>query len=51
MSQSDGEPDWEDKIYTALKDKKHLTGINKEESADSRENLSPRSDFEEYTYY
>jgi hypothetical protein len=31
MSQSDGEPAWQDKTYEASKDKKHLTGINKEE--------------------
>ena len=31
MSQSDGEPAWQGKTYNALKDKKHLTGINKEE--------------------
>jgi hypothetical protein len=30
MSQSDGEPAWQGKTYNALKDKKHLTGINKE---------------------
>jgi hypothetical protein len=29
MSQSDGEPAWQGKTYNALKDKKHLTGINK----------------------
>jgi hypothetical protein len=32
MSQSDGEPVWQGKAYNASKDKKHLTGINKEES-------------------
>jgi len=31
MLQSDGEPAWQGKTYNALKDKKHLTGINKEE--------------------
>jgi hypothetical protein len=31
MSQSDGEPAWQGKAYNASKDKKHLTGINKEE--------------------
>jgi hypothetical protein len=30
MSQSDGEPAWQGKAYNASKDKKHLTGINKE---------------------
>ena len=30
MSQNDGEPAWHGKTYNALKDKKHLTGINKE---------------------
>ena len=30
MSQSDGELAWHGKTYNALKDKKHLTGINKE---------------------
>jgi len=30
MSQSDGEPAWQRQTYNALKDKKHLTGINKE---------------------
>ena len=30
MSQSDGEPAWQGKTYNASKDKKHLTGINKE---------------------
>jgi hypothetical protein len=30
MSQSDGEPACQGKTYNALKDKKHLTGINKE---------------------
>jgi hypothetical protein len=30
MSRSDGEPAWQGKTYNALKDKKHLTGINKE---------------------
>jgi hypothetical protein len=29
--QNDGEPAWHGKTYNALKDKKHLTGINKEE--------------------
>jgi hypothetical protein len=32
MSQSDGEPAWQGKTYNASKDKKHLTGINKEET-------------------
>jgi hypothetical protein len=31
MSQGDGELAWHGKTYNALKDKKHLTGINKEE--------------------
>jgi len=31
MSQSDGEPAWQGKTYNALKDRNHLTGINKEE--------------------
>jgi hypothetical protein len=31
MSQSDGEPACQGKTYNALKDKKHLTRINKEE--------------------
>jgi hypothetical protein len=31
VSQIDGEPAWHGKTYNALKDKKHLTGINKEE--------------------
>jgi len=31
MSQSYGEPAWLGKPYNASKDKKHLTGINKEE--------------------
>jgi hypothetical protein len=30
MSQSDGEPAWQGKAYNASKNKKHLTGINKE---------------------
>jgi hypothetical protein len=30
MLQSDGELAWHGKTYNALKDKKHLTGINKE---------------------
>ena len=30
MLQNDGEPAWQGKTYNALKDKKHLTGINKE---------------------
>jgi len=30
MSQSDGESAWQGKTYNASKDKKHLTGINKE---------------------
>ena len=30
MSQNDGEPAWQGKTYNASKDKKHLTGINKE---------------------
>jgi hypothetical protein len=30
MSPSDGEPAWQGKAYNASKDKKHLTGINKE---------------------
>jgi hypothetical protein len=30
MSQNDGELAWQGKTYNALKDKKHLTGINKE---------------------
>jgi hypothetical protein len=30
MSQSDGEPAWQGKAYNASKEKKHLTGINKE---------------------
>ncbi len=30
MLQSDGEPAWQDKTHNASKDKKHLTGINKE---------------------
>jgi len=30
MLQNDGEPAWQNKTYNALKDKKHLTGINKE---------------------
>jgi hypothetical protein len=30
MSQSDGEPAWQSKTYNASKNKKHLTGINKE---------------------
>ena len=29
MSQNNGEPAWQGKTYEALKDKKHLTGINK----------------------
>ena len=33
MSQSDGEPAWQGKTYNASKDKKHLTGINKEGSS------------------
>jgi len=33
VSQSDGEPAWHGKTYNALKDKKHLTGINKEEES------------------
>jgi hypothetical protein len=32
MSQNDGELAWQGKTYNALKDKKHLTGINKEGS-------------------
>ena len=32
MLQTDGEPAWQGKTYNALKDKKHLTGINKEGS-------------------
>jgi hypothetical protein len=31
MLQNHGEPAWQGKTYNALKDKKHLTGINKEE--------------------
>ena len=31
MSQNDEEPACQGKTYNALKDKKHLTGINKEE--------------------
>jgi len=31
MSQSDGRPAWQGKTYSALEDKKNLTGINKEE--------------------
>jgi len=31
MLQNDGEPAWQGKTYNASKDKKHLTGINKEE--------------------
>ena len=34
MSQSDGEPACQGKTYNASKDKKHLTGINKEELFD-----------------
>jgi hypothetical protein len=30
MLQNDGEPAWQGKTYNALKDKKLLTGINKE---------------------
>ena len=30
MLQNDGEPACQGKTYNALKDKKHLTGINKE---------------------
>jgi hypothetical protein len=30
MLQNHGEPAWQGKTYNALKDKKHLTGINKE---------------------
>ena len=30
MSRSDGELAWHGKTYNALRDKKHLTGINKE---------------------
>jgi hypothetical protein len=32
MLQNHGEPAWQGKTYNALKDKKHLTGINKEGS-------------------
>jgi hypothetical protein len=39
MSQSDGEPAWQCKTYNALKDKKHLTGINKEEVAITLDNV------------
>jgi hypothetical protein len=31
MLQNDGGPAWQGKNYNALEDKKHLTGINKEE--------------------
>jgi hypothetical protein len=39
MLQSDGEPTWQGKTYNALKDKKHLTGINKEGSLRSTQAL------------
>jgi len=36
MLQSDGEPAWQGKAYNASKNKKHLTGINKEERVEKR---------------
>jgi hypothetical protein len=42
MSQSDGEPAWQGQTYDASKDKKHLTGINKEEAnAPAMKNFKP----------
>jgi hypothetical protein len=50
MLQSDGEPAWQGKTYNASKDKKHLTGINKEEVVGTEQNSPLQLDFDEYTY-
>jgi hypothetical protein len=50
MLQSNGEPAWQGKTYNASKDKKHLTGINKEKVIRPKETSPPRPDFGEYTY-
>jgi hypothetical protein len=39
MLQHDGEPAWQGKTYNALKDKKYLTGINKEEVTNTLDNV------------
>jgi hypothetical protein len=41
MLQNHGEPAWQGKTYNALKDKKHLTGINKEVIRAMELNISP----------
>jgi len=48
MSQSDGDLAWHGKTYNALKDKKHLTGINKEVLFGNKKGraISPASLFE-----
>jgi hypothetical protein len=45
MLQSDGEPAWQVKTYNALRDKKHLTGINKEGILNLLEKFLPDSKF------
>jgi hypothetical protein len=50
MSQSDGEPAWQGKTYNALKDKKHLTGINKEGVSIFPRSCRSKDRFETFTY-
>jgi hypothetical protein len=50
MSQNDGEPAWQGKTYNALKDKKHLTGINKEEVLFFLRSCLPQGHFNAFTY-
>jgi len=50
MSQNDGEPAWQDKTYNALRDKKHLTGINKEVILIFPKCRRPKCQFEAFTY-
>ena len=45
MSQSDGEPAWQGQTYDASKDKKHLTGINKEGVLVVAENICLSAEF------
>jgi hypothetical protein len=50
MSQSDGEPAWQGKTYNALKEKKHLTGINKEGLRNFLKAWGPQRQFAASTY-
>jgi hypothetical protein len=50
MSQNDGEPAWQGKTYNALRDKKHLTGINKEVLFIFANPADRKNHFEAFTY-